>query len=106
MFILECGDSGNVNVRAAFIHVIGDLLQSIGVLTAAFIIYFKVRVFCRSVGALLLRHAIGAGDQRFDSQVGQVYRTQCRQRLDVFRSCVVHVLSRGDEPRHSLHASA
>jgi len=34
-------ESGNVNVRAAFIHVIGDLLQSLGVLTAAFIIYFK-----------------------------------------------------------------
>ncbi|XP_078486682.1 proton-coupled zinc antiporter SLC30A2 [Ciona intestinalis] len=34
-------DSGNVNVRAAFIHVIGDLLQSLGVLTAAFVIYFK-----------------------------------------------------------------
>ena len=32
----------NMNVRAAFIHVIGDLLQSIGVLIAAFIIYYKV----------------------------------------------------------------
>jgi len=34
-------ESGNVNVRAAFIHVIGDLLQSLGVLCAAFVIYFK-----------------------------------------------------------------
>lgn len=32
----------NINVKAAFIHVLGDLLQSLGVLTAAFIIYFKV----------------------------------------------------------------
>ncbi|VDK51110.1 unnamed protein product [Anisakis simplex] len=30
--------STNVNVRAAFIHVIGDLVQSVGVLVAAFII--------------------------------------------------------------------
>ncbi|XP_066986585.1 proton-coupled zinc antiporter SLC30A2-like isoform X1 [Macrobrachium rosenbergii] len=30
----------NVNVRAAFIHIIGDLLQSIGVLIAAYIIKF------------------------------------------------------------------
>ncbi|XP_029427560.1 zinc transporter 2 isoform X2 [Rhinatrema bivittatum] len=29
------------NVRAAFIHVLGDLLQSVGVLVAAFVIYFK-----------------------------------------------------------------
>uniref|UniRef100_A0A2C9KC23 Zinc transporter 2-like n=1 Tax=Biomphalaria glabrata TaxID=6526 RepID=A0A2C9KC23_BIOGL len=31
----------NINVKAAFIHVIGDLLQSVGVLVAAFIIYYK-----------------------------------------------------------------
>ncbi|KAM4701725.1 proton-coupled zinc antiporter SLC30A2 [Discoglossus pictus] len=31
----------NPNVRAAFIHVLGDLLQSLGVLIAAYIIYFK-----------------------------------------------------------------
>uniref|UniRef100_H2YXQ7 Solute carrier family 30 member 2 n=1 Tax=Ciona savignyi TaxID=51511 RepID=H2YXQ7_CIOSA len=37
----DASDTGNVNVRAAFIHVIGDLLQSLGVLTAAFVIYFK-----------------------------------------------------------------
>ncbi|XP_069828657.1 proton-coupled zinc antiporter SLC30A2 isoform X2 [Dendropsophus ebraccatus] len=31
----------NPSVRAAFIHVVGDLLQSLGVLVAAFVIYFK-----------------------------------------------------------------
>ena len=31
----------NVNVRAALIHVIGDIIQSIGVIIAALIIYFK-----------------------------------------------------------------
>ncbi len=33
----------NINVRAAFIHVIGDFFQSLGVLVAALIIYFKVK---------------------------------------------------------------
>ncbi|NWU17129.1 ZNT3 protein, partial [Cephalopterus ornatus] len=33
--------SGSTSVRAAFIHVVGDLLQSVGVLVAATIIYFK-----------------------------------------------------------------
>ena len=32
----------NINVRAAFIHVLGDLVQSLGVLVAAVIIWFKV----------------------------------------------------------------
>ncbi|VDO69241.1 unnamed protein product [Schistosoma margrebowiei] len=31
----------NITVRAAFIHVIGDLLQSIGVMIAAMVIYFQ-----------------------------------------------------------------
>ncbi|KFO71756.1 Zinc transporter 3, partial [Cuculus canorus] len=32
---------GSASVRAAFVHVVGDLLQSLGVLTAAAIIYAK-----------------------------------------------------------------
>ncbi|XP_055299564.1 proton-coupled zinc antiporter SLC30A2 isoform X2 [Sitodiplosis mosellana] len=35
------GHTENINVRAAFIHVLGDVLQSIGVFFAAIIIYFK-----------------------------------------------------------------
>ena len=42
----------NINVRAAFIHVIGDLFQSIGVVVAAYIIRFKV--FISSVHFYLL----------------------------------------------------
>lgn len=41
-----CGPSipthDNTSVRAAFVHVVGDLLQSIGVFVAATVIYFKV----------------------------------------------------------------
>ena len=32
----------NINVRAAFIHVVGDIIQSIGVLISSLIIKFKV----------------------------------------------------------------
>nr|XP_037280583.1 zinc transporter 2-like [Rhipicephalus microplus] len=37
----------NINVRAAFIHVLGDLIQSVGVLIAAIVIYF-----CPSCGVV------------------------------------------------------
>lgn len=40
--ILHTKKETNINIRAAFVHVIGDLLQSVGVLVAAFVIYFKV----------------------------------------------------------------
>jgi len=36
-------ESTNVNIRAAMVHVVGDLIQSFGVLTAALIILAKVR---------------------------------------------------------------
>lgn len=35
------GEKENINVKAAFIHVIGDFLQSLGVFVAAIVIYFK-----------------------------------------------------------------
>lgn len=35
------GHSENMNVRAAFIHVLGDVVQSVGVFCAAIVIYFK-----------------------------------------------------------------
>jgi Co/Zn/Cd efflux system component len=49
----ECNNQGieshhmpeNLNVRAAFVHVVGDLMFSIGVLIAAFVIKFKVSDF-------------------------------------------------------------
>ena len=39
----ESSASQNINVRAASIHILGDLIQSVGVLVAALIIKFKVR---------------------------------------------------------------
>ncbi|KAM6370972.1 proton-coupled zinc antiporter SLC30A2 isoform 3-T3 [Pluvialis apricaria] len=35
------GEQPNASVRAAFVHVVGDLLQSVGVLIASYIIFFK-----------------------------------------------------------------
>ena len=40
--VKEQATDENVNVRAAFVHVLGDLIQSLGVLVAAIIIKIKV----------------------------------------------------------------
>lgn len=40
-FIIVEEEEENVNVRAAFIHVLGDFLQSVGVFVAALLIWFK-----------------------------------------------------------------
>ncbi|XP_051157229.1 zinc transporter 2 isoform X2 [Leptopilina boulardi] len=39
--VLEKDEKRNINVRAAYIHVLGDFIQSVGVFVAALIIYFK-----------------------------------------------------------------
>lgn len=38
-----------MNVRAAFIHVLGDFLQSVGVFLAALLIWFKVSLIGASI---------------------------------------------------------
>ena len=40
----EKEEKEHINVRAAFIHILGDILQSIGVIIAALIIYFYPRL--------------------------------------------------------------
>ena len=37
----------NFNIRAAFLHVVGDIIQSIGVVVAAIIIFINVRMFIK-----------------------------------------------------------
>jgi Co/Zn/Cd efflux system component len=44
----------NINVRAAYIHVLGDFLQSVGVFAAALVIYFEVRVKRLNIKKILL----------------------------------------------------
>ena len=33
--------NSDINIRAAFVHVLGDLMQSVGVFIASLLIYFK-----------------------------------------------------------------
>ena len=39
-WLLMSGDKDNLNVRSAFLHVIGDMLGSVGAIVAALVIYF------------------------------------------------------------------
>lgn len=39
-FILKRGDNDNLNVKSAFLHVLGDILGSVGAITAALLILF------------------------------------------------------------------
>lgn len=43
---------GSLAVRAAFIHALGDLVQSVGVLIAAYIVRFKVSLSLQSLSVI------------------------------------------------------
>ena len=48
----------NINVRAAVIHVLGDLIQSIGVFIAAIVIKFNVSIIGPFFGFFLLSSVV------------------------------------------------
>uniref|UniRef100_A0A4W5N7Q5 Proton-coupled zinc antiporter SLC30A8 n=1 Tax=Hucho hucho TaxID=62062 RepID=A0A4W5N7Q5_9TELE len=62
----------NASVRAAFVHVVGDLLQSISVLVSAIIIFFKVSGQ-RSTG-VMVEIVVNWGDGRGSGQLGSYGR--------------------------------
>ncbi|MTT31204.1 cation diffusion facilitator family transporter [Terrilactibacillus sp. BCM23-1] len=54
-YILLKGDtSGNLNIRSALVHVIGDLLGSLGAIMAAIIIYFTGWGFVDALASILV----------------------------------------------------
>ena len=55
--------------------------------------------------AELLRRVVNAGDLGFDSLVGRIGHSVVNGSPPLRRFFAAEVLSRGDGPRHSLHAS-
>lgn len=78
---------GNASVRAAFIHVVGDLVQSVGVLLAAAIIHLWVGV--RGTFVSMFRKANGPSAQMFN---GTKHRFT-ELILFLFDACVTHSLN-------------
>ncbi len=58
------GTSGNANVRAAMLHVLGDLLGSAAAIAAAILVYFFGWLYADPVLALLIVAILGQGAYR------------------------------------------
>ncbi|MCJ7459397.1 MAG: cation diffusion facilitator family transporter, partial [candidate division Zixibacteria bacterium] len=64
MSILRKSSQGNLNVRGAFLHILGDALSSIGVIVAGIIIFFTKfylvdPIVAILIGGIILRGAVG-----------------------------------------------
>lgn len=54
MFLLFQGSDGNINIRGAFIHVLGDTLGSVGAISASIIIFFTGAYWVDAMASLLI----------------------------------------------------
>ncbi len=64
ILILKGSSRGNLNIRGAFLHILGDALSSIGVIVAGIIIFFTKfylidPIVAILIGGIILRGAIG-----------------------------------------------
>jgi cobalt-zinc-cadmium efflux system protein len=64
ILILKGSSRGNLNIRGAFLHILGDALSSIGVIVAGIIIFFTKfylidPVVAILIGGIILRGALG-----------------------------------------------
>jgi cobalt-zinc-cadmium efflux system protein len=64
IMMLKGSSRGNLNVRGAFLHILGDTLSSIGVIAAGIIIFFTKfylvdPIVALLIGGIILRGAIG-----------------------------------------------
>lgn len=57
-YILSSSNRGGINIRSAFLHMIGDTLSSVGVVAAALIIYYTGWVIIDPILSILLSIAI------------------------------------------------
>ncbi len=57
-YILSSSNRGGINIRSAFLHMIGDTLSSVGVVIAALIIYYTGRTIIDPILSILLSIAI------------------------------------------------
>jgi len=83
MVLLEPGSKDNLNVRGAFLHMMGDLLSSIGVIVAALIIHFFSWYAADPVISIGIAMVIMLGAYRLISQSVSIMMEAVPSHIDV-----------------------
>jgi len=78
LYLLRKGSRKSINVKAAFWHVIGDTLSSVGVIIAGVIIYFTGWNIADPILAVVIGVIILWGAVRIVREIG---RASCRERV-------------------------
>ncbi|KTG03787.1 hypothetical protein cypCar_00007815 [Cyprinus carpio] len=96
-------EHSNTSVRAAFIHVLGDLLQSLGVLLAATIIYFR-DLFTSPLLFFILLNVLesACSDEQTNPQTVLMDMTRLLQTEYGFSSITIQTETHTDDGAHCL----
>lgn len=103
IFVLRRTSRESLNVKGAFLHMLGDLLSSVGVIVSAIIIYFTGfyladPIIAILIGAIILRGAIGLIVQSVDILLEAVPQ---HLNLDVVKQKLEEI--KGVKGAHDIH---
>jgi len=84
-FLLHSGDSGNINIRGAVLHVIGDLLGSVAAIVAALVIMWTGWVTIDPLLSLLVAVLILRSAWKITAQSGHILLEGAPGDIDISR---------------------
>jgi cobalt-zinc-cadmium efflux system protein len=103
IFILKGSSKGNLNIRGAFLHVLGDALSSIGVIVAGIIIFFTKFYLIDPIVAILIGGIILRGAINLITESSNILLEAVPKHLRVETISEELIKIRGIKNMHDLH---
>lgn len=103
IFLLHERSHGSLNVRGAYLHVIGDALSSVGVVVAGLVIYFTGWLYADAIVSMVIAVVIVWGAIRLLREATDVLLEAVPAHLDLAE--ILHAMegAEGVERIHDLH---
>ena len=101
--ILHSGSQDNLNVRGAYLHVLGDMLASVGVVAAAAIIHFTGWLYADPIASLLTTALILRGAWRLVRESVDILLEGAPSHIDLIAVRKQLVEIPGIESVHDVH---
>ena len=103
MYLLRQGSGKSINVRAAFWHIIGDTLSSVGVIIAGIIIYFTGATIADPILAVIIGIVILWGAARIVREAVDILLESVPANLELGKVADAVKKVDGVEDMHEIH---
>jgi cobalt-zinc-cadmium efflux system protein len=103
MFLLKRGSRKSINIKAAFWHIIGDTLSSVGVIIAGVIIYFTGWYIADPILAVVIGIVILWGAVRIVKESGDILMESVPAHVEMDKVTAAVKAVPGVEDLHDIH---